>query len=472
MSEKSSKRKITLPKGRAAIVYAVILVLVLVASFFIFRATSNFIAKATIFNPGGAPVFDDDTDTEPDPTVLPGEPTPTAAVSLDNPVMPEAWDGKTRVNLLVMGLDARTIDANVVLTDTMILFTLDPVSNTAGMISIPRDLWVKIPGGNYAKINTAYSVGENYQLPGGGPALAAKTVENLLGVPVHYYAQVDFEAFIDFIDLIDGVKITPTESVQLNIINTKFSQWIEPGITVTLPGELALAYVRYRDQDGGDIARSQRQQQVILAIRDRILDFNMLPSLIQRAPQIYESLSRGIHTNLSLQQMIQLGIKVLNDVPRENIVHAAIGWQQVTSGFTDGQAILRPIPDKIREVRDLVFRGENLYSEENAADLQAILQQEAATVSILNGSSQTGLAERASTYLQEQGIHVTNVGNAAYTATSSLTYYGAKPYTIRYLKEFVGVLNEYSIIYAYDPAVEPHIVLILGDDFAASNTLP
>lgn len=472
MSEKSNKRKITLPKGRAAIVYAVILVLVLVASFFIFRATSNFIAKATIFNPGGAPVFDDDTGTETDSTVLPGEPTPTVAVSLDNFDMPEAWDGKTRVNLLVMGLDARTIDANVVLTDTMILFTLDPVSNTAGMISIPRDLWVKIPGGNYAKINTAYSVGEIYQLPGGGPALAAKTVENLLGVPVHYYAQIDFEAFIDFIDLIKGVRITPTESVQLNIINTKFSQWIEPGITVTLPGELALAYVRFRDEEGGDIARSQRQQQVILAIRDRILEFNMLPSLIQSAPQIYESLSRGIHTNLSLQQMIQLGIKVLNDVPRENIVHAAIGWQQVTSGFVDGQSILRPIPDKIREVRDLVFRGENLYSEENVADLQAILQQEAATVSILNGSSQTGLAERASTYLQEQGIHVTNVGNAAYTATSSLTYYGAKPYTIRYLKEFVGVLNEYSIIYAYDPAVEPHIVLILGDDFAASNTLP
>lgn len=471
MSDKKSNRKITLPKGKAAVVYAVVLVLVLVISVLIYQMTSNFIARATIFNPGGAPVLDE-SGPETGPTTLPGEPTPTATVSLDTFVMPEAWDGKKRVNLLVMGLDARTIDANVVLTDTMILFTLDPVSNTAGMISIPRDLWVKIPGGNYAKINTAYSVGEIYQLPGGGPALAAKTVENLLGVPIDYYAQVDFKAFVDFIDLIDGVKITPNESVQLNIIDTHFSQWIEPGITVTLPGELALAYVRYRDQDGGDIARSQRQQQVILAIRDRILNFNMLPSLIQRAPQIYESLSRGIHTNLSLQQMIQLGIKVLNDIPRDKIVHAAIGWQQVTSGFTDGQAILRPIPDKIREVRDQVFGGENVFSEENAADLQAILQQEAATVSILNGSSQTGLAERAATYLQEHGIHVTNVGNAAYTATSTLTFYGAKPYTIRYLKDFAGILNDYNVIYAYDPAVDPQIVLILGDDFVASNKLP
>ena len=100
------------------------------------------------------------------------------------------------------------------------------------------------------------------------------------------------------------------------------------------------------------------------------------------------------------------------------------------------------------------------------------MQQEAATVSILNGSSQTGLAEKVSTYLQEQGIHVTNVGNAAYTASTTLTYYGAKPYTIRYLKEFAGITQDYHITYAYDPAVDPQIVLVLGDDFAASNKLP
>lgn len=471
MTEERKVRKFVLPKGKKAILPAVILALVLLSSFFIYRASSNFIARATIFNPGGAPVLDEG-DPNPGSTLAPGEPTPTATVSLETFTMPPAWDGKSRVNLLVMGLDARTIDANVVLTDTMILFTLDPVSNTAGMISIPRDLWVKIPGGNYAKINTAYSVGEIYQLPGGGPALAAKTVENLLGVPIDYYAQIDFNAFVEFVDLIEGVKVTPNERVQLNIINTKFSQWIDQGVPVTLNGELALAYVRFREKDGGDIARSQRQQQVILAIRDRILDFNMLPSLIQRSPQLYASLSKGIHSNLSLQQIIQLGIKVLNDIPRENIVHAAIGWQQVTSGFTDGQAILRPIPDKIREIRDQVFTGNSVFNEENAADLQAILQQEAATVAIRNGSSQTGLAERTSTYLQEQGIHVTEVGNAAYQATTTLTFYGAKPYTIRYLKEFAGIAQDYHVVYAYDPAVNPQIVLILGDDFAANNKLP
>ena len=471
MSKEIKKNKFSLPKGRTAVILAVLLVLVLIASVFIYRATSDLIAKATIFNPGGAPVLNSPT-ADPNTNSQPGEPTPTTAISLDTFTMPTAWDGKSRVNLLVMGLDSRSPDAANPLTDTMILFTLDPVANTAGMISIPRDLWVKIPGGEYNKINTAYSVGEMYQLPGGGPGLASRTVENLLGVPIDYYAQIDFGTFIEIIDLIDGVKITNTDSIQLNIVDTTFSQWLEPG-TYTLTGELALAYVRYREPEGGDIARSQRQQQVILAVRDRILDFNMLPTLIQRAPQLYESLSKGINSNLSLQQIIQLGIKVLNDIPRDQITHTAIGWQQVTSGTSpDGLSILRPIPSKIRELRDEVFSGTTLFDPENAANLQEILQQEAATVAVHNASSQTGLAERASTWLQSQGIHVIEVGNAAYSATSTITFYGAKPYTLRYLKEFAGITQDYHVFYAYDPAISPQIVLVLGDDFAANNNLP
>ena len=376
------------------------------------------------------------------------------------------------VNLLVMGIDARSPDAANPLTDTMILFTLDPVNNTAGMLSIPRDLWVKIPGSDYNKINTAYSIGERFQLPGGGPALAAKTVENLLGVPVHFYAQVDFKAFVKFIDLIDGVKLTTTESVQLNIVDTTFSQWLEPG-TYTLTGELALAYVRYREPNGGDIARSQRQQQVIMAIRDRILHFNMLPKLIQRAPELYESLSQGIRTNLTLEQVIQLAIKVLNDIPREQIAHTAITFQDATPGTSpDGLAILRPIPDRIRAVRDSVFGGGGAIDVQDPATMLNVLAEEGATVSIMNGSSTGGLAERTTEYLKSQGVNVVEQGNAAYSTYTTITFYGAKPYTLNYLVKFLGVTEPYRITYAYDPNAPIHISVVLGDDFAANNTLP
>jgi LCP family protein required for cell wall assembly len=469
--DNKEKKKWELPHGKSLTTVIVLIALGLIGGYFLFGFTSDFVAKATIFNPGGAPLLNEPT-ADPNATIEPGiTPSPTSP-PLDTFTMPEAWDGKTRVNILVMGIDARSPDAANPLTDTMILFTLDPVNNTAGMLSIPRDLWVKIPGSDYGKINTAYSIGESYQLPGGGPALAAKTVENLLGVPVHYYAQIDFEAFVKFIDLIDGVKITSTERVQLNIVDTQFSQWLEPG-TYTLPGDLALAYVRYREPTGGDISRSQRQQQVILAIRDRILEFNMLPKLIQRAPELYASLSEGIRTNLTLDQIIQLGVKVLNDIPRDQIHSAAIGWQDVSSGTSpDGLAILRPIPDRIRELRDRIFGGGGAIDVQDPATLLNVLAEEGAAVSIMNGSSTPGLAERTAEYLKGQGINVVEQGNAAYTTYTTITFYGAKPYTLHYLVDFLAVTEPYRITYAYDPNATTHIVVVLGDDFAANNTLP
>ncbi len=469
--KKIKNNNIALPRGKSLIGLITLVILGVIGAYFLFRFTSNFIATATIFNPGGAPVLEEPT-ANPNTTLEPGvTPTPTSP-PLDTFTMPAAWDGKTRVNILVMGIDARSPDAANPLTDTMILFTLDPVNNTAGMLSIPRDLWVKIPGSDYGKINTAYSIGELYQLPGGGPALAAKTVENLLGVPIHYYAQIDFEAFVSFIDQIDGVKITTTDSVQLNIVDTQFSQWLEPG-TYVLPGDLALAYVRYREPTGGDISRSQRQQQVIMAIRDRILDFNMLPKLIQRAPQLYASLSKGINTNLTLDQAIQLGIKVINDIPRDKISHTSIGWQQVTSGTSpEGLAILRPIPDKIRELRDSVFGGGGAIDVQDPNILLNVLAEEKATVSIMNGSSTQGLAERTAEFLKSKGLNVVEQGNAAYTTYTTITFYGAKPYTLHYLVDFLAVTEPYRITYAYDPNAPIHIVVVLGDDFAGNNTLP
>ena len=84
---------------------------------------------------------------------------------------------------------------------------MDAATNTAGILSLPRDLWVNIPGYGYGKINTAYYLGDAYDEPGGGPGLAIATVEDFLGVPINYYAQIDFSAFERFIDEIGGIEI-------------------------------------------------------------------------------------------------------------------------------------------------------------------------------------------------------------------------------------------------------------------------
>ena len=158
-------------------------------------------------------------------TELPGVPVNTDSGQVSEGFVPEGeeyevplqeagglqaaeWDGASRVNMLVMGLDYRDWEeGDIPRTDSMIVVTLDPVTLTAGMLSIPREMWVEIPGFDDAKINTAYFLGEANKLPGGGPALAVETVEQFLGIPIHFYAQIDFQAFVDFIDEIGGVDI-------------------------------------------------------------------------------------------------------------------------------------------------------------------------------------------------------------------------------------------------------------------------
>ena len=145
-------------------------------------------------------------------SVVEGLPPPP--VEIPGMSLPEPWDGASRVNILFLGLDYRDWEAGegAPRSDTMILFTVDPLSKTAGIITIPRDLWVNIPGFGYSRINTAYSSGEGNKLPGGGPGLAIKTVEQLLGVPIQYFAQVDFLAFEEAIDAMGGLYICIPEN--------------------------------------------------------------------------------------------------------------------------------------------------------------------------------------------------------------------------------------------------------------------
>src|SRR4030043_844409 len=213
-----------------------------------------------------------------------------APLQSDNGPAPIPWDGANRVTMLVMGLDYRDWEGEgPSRTDTMMLITMDPVSRTAGILSIPRDLWVNIPGFDYGKINTAYYLGELYNLPGGGPGLAIQSVEELLGVDINYYAQIDFSAFENFIDQIGGVEVDVPYELSVDPVG--------PGNTVTLPlglqhldGPTALAYARNRDTFGADFDRAARQQQGVMGIFDQITSLGTLPKLIANSPTIYNIL--------------------------------------------------------------------------------------------------------------------------------------------------------------------------------------
>ncbi|HEX9029701.1 MAG TPA: LCP family protein, partial [Anaerolineales bacterium] len=164
---------------------------------------------------------------------------------------PKPWDGASRVTILIFGLDYRdwlTGDGPP-RTDTMILASIDPLTKAAGILSIPRDMWVMIPGSGYAKINTAYPIGEGLKYPGGGPGLAMKTVENFIGVPIDYYAQIDFSAFEDFIDEIGGIDVNVPAPLEITPIGGHIKN-IKAGMN-HFDGRWALGYARARYTDGG-----------------------------------------------------------------------------------------------------------------------------------------------------------------------------------------------------------------------------
>jgi LCP family protein required for cell wall assembly len=419
-------------------------------------------------------------------TATPGGPDATApaeapaVAAVPAAATPEPWDGASRVSLLIMGLDYRDWQPGELQgpprTDTMILLSLDPVSRTAGILSIPRDLWVNIPGFGYARINSAYQVGEGNRLPGGGPQLAMDTVEALLGIPIDYYAQIDFDAFVRFIDEISGVEIDVPEKIKVDIIGDgrETIKNIKPGRQV-LTGELALAYARNRYTEGGDFDRAQRQQQVIFAIRDRLTDPKLFPQLLQKAPTLYNDLSSGVNTNLGFDQALRLGMLAVQ-IPEENIKRGIIGTEHVNFAKTpDGtQDVLKPLPEKIRILRDEIFTTEGALSPSAGnGDMLEMAKAENARISVANGTLTGGLAGRTAEYLRGLGLNVPEelVGDGEANFYTTIIDHTGNPYTLAYLVDTMGI-SANKIYIRYEPGNPTDVELILGNDWANNNPMP
>ncbi|HSB64942.1 MAG TPA: LCP family protein [Anaerolineales bacterium] len=404
-----------------------------------------------------------------------GTPLPTPLPTQSSGPAPAPWDGASRVTMLVMGLDYRDWEAGdgPPRTDTMILLTVDPLTKTAGMLNIPRDLWVSIPGYEYGRINTAYPLGIAYNDPsGGGPGLAMKTVEQLLGIPIDYYAIIDFFAFEQFIDILSGINMTVYNEIAIDPIGKANTVVLKPGNYI-FNGSNALAYARARHTEGGDFDRANRQQQVILAIKDRIIELG--PAKIAAlAPEIYNELSAGIHTNLSLEDALKLGWLAL-EIPSENIMQGAIAPPNAVTmaKSPDGaQDILIPVPDQVRVIRDQVFASTSMASPGLiGGDTRANMVSEGASIVVSNGTYVEGLATETQAYLQSQGANVVGTQNNEYTTYTKIIDYTGKPYTDRYLVDLMQI-TRYDISFQYDPNSPVDVLVILGDDWAGNNPMP
>jgi LCP family protein required for cell wall assembly len=314
-----------------------------------------------------------------------------------------------RVNVLLLGIDKREGEVGPFRTDTMIVATLDPKTKTGGMLSIPRDLYVPIPlpGVGDNRINTANYFGDFYKYPGGGPALAKKTVEYNLGVSLHFYVLIDFNGFRKIVDTLGGIDVDvpapiddseyPTENYGIKTIHI-------PAGHLHMNGELALEYARSRHTTS-DFDRSRRQMQIIMALRDKALKIDAISKL----PQLILQFKDTVQTDLTPQEILALA-PFAAQVRGDNIKTRAID-QTMTNEIVlnNGADVLWPERSKIATVVNEMFPDQPGLSKAQW------LKRENARIAVLNGTLKAGYAERTASYLKTQGFNVVQIDNAPRT---------------------------------------------------------
>jgi LCP family protein required for cell wall assembly len=474
-TETPNSARLKLPAGKI-IFWALTLSLSIGSFFFVRRLTACWQLTAL---PGIPPAYCEGAMENPtDISDLDFEGTPIddtpADVEPPEGDMPQ-WDGGSRVNIVFFGLRGGEISGAdcPACTDTIILLTVDPGTKTAGMLSIPRDLWVNIPGFGYSRINTAWTLGEAAKLPGGGPGLAMETLSQFIGVPVHYFVQVDFGTFVSLINMIGGVDIYSDEKLKLDPSGSGQDHFVLTCCGVRhLDGRRALAYARCRSESqgciGGDVGRAKRQQKVILAVRDKVFDPAYFPQLLAQTPQLYATFSSGIHTNMPLEDAMKLAV-LAKDIPVEAIRQGVIdsnmaSFENVTLGGVPA-SVLRPIPDMIRVLRDEIFTPGGPLSPLAQGDPVALMQEDGARVRVVNNTYAADLDVRTANFLSAQGMQVVEYGvSTGWSGQTVLVVYSPRLYTLRYLTD-VFAMGSDQIVFKPDPAATVDIEIRIGEDW-------
>lgn len=205
-------------------------------------------------------------------------------------------------SVLILGLDQE--DEGLTRSDTIIVATLNPQTESMKLISIPRDTYITLPNGRSEKINAAYA--------SGGALLAREMVSDYLDIPLDFYASLDFEGLVELVDAVDGIVVRPEFEFSWDGYNF-------PKGPQTIDGKGALAYSRMRKKDPrGDFGRQDRQKEVIVSILEKLNSSKSVTNF----NQILNAISPYLKTNARSDQMIGMALSyapVLNNVEQMNI---------------------------------------------------------------------------------------------------------------------------------------------------------
>lgn len=331
------------------------------------------------------------------------------------------------LNILLLGTDERPDEYGPTRTDTMILLSVNPATGAMGMLSLPRDLWTPIPGlGVTTKINTAYMLGELRNYPGGGAQLAKDTVSSFIGRPVDYFVRVNFDGFREIIDLIGGVTVEVPSTIHDEEYPTPDygieTFHIDAG-THHLDGETALKYARTRHNDG-DYSRARRQQDIIRAVAQQVMNAGMIPQLLVKAPQLLATMQNSIETDIPIAIGVELAQRFQNRAAgavQQLVLDNRYGEETFNS---EGAWILLPDRTRVRTALSAFYAA---IEAPGGASQVALADPRAVRIEILNGTASPNAAARTAALLQQQGWQVASIGDADRSdyAQSIVINYGA-----------------------------------------------
>ncbi len=404
-----------------------------------------------------------------------------------------------RINILLMAVGGEGHSGEN-LTDTVMIASIRPSDKSVALLSVPRDLYVQVPGEQfYSKLNAVHAYGEAKN-PGSGPALLEQKITEITGLKINYFARVDFTAFKNLVDAVGGVTVT--------IPNGFYDYWHKisfPAGTENMNGDRALAYVRARyveGPEGGDFKRAARQQQMLVAIRDKVFSVNTALNFT-RLDGILNSLSNNIKTDMQLWEIKRL-YEIARQVDRTQIHSVVLSNSGVDGVLVSGTEILGGVPayvlkpragnySEIKQIAQNIFNAEDIatpapgatpypspsdqptpFPDATTGLVSGSTPPDAtptpvpATIEIRNGTHTAGLAKKISDILTAKKYTVSTVGNATNRAVTTTTVYALKGNQTDNAKAIAGILKAAadSGVPKGEAASTADILVIAGSDAA------
>lgn len=360
---------------------------------------------------------------------------------------PEPQASSGHLNVLLMGIDQRPDEASPGgdpgRTDSMILVSIDFDTHQVSMVSIPRDGFVVIPAHGNERVNAAYTLGE-LDHKGGGPALAERTVEQLFGIHVDRYALIDIHSMQRVIDTLGGIWIDNPQ----RLVDTQYPTDDYRTISIDIPagrqlmdGVTAVEYARTRHPDS-DYGRQSRQQQVLLAIRDRALQFDVLPRLPQLLPEVRDLVETDI-SPVEAVQFMNFG-RTLKD---SDIVELPPDPNLTPSYIGPGGASYINLTPRYRAMVHAMLLDPRVLGEK-------------AAISVLNAGAPVGSGSRAAGLLDAAGLAVNQIANAPHVDTTRVQAGNGARHSAELVAQLLGLSNDAVALDGDDS----NVTVLLGPD--------